>query len=91
MQTAEGANTQTDQARQMAAAMNQMSATVDQVSDHSGNAAGAAKQAAETAREGAKWCRTVENIEAIAEWVSASAAESSNWARVPTRLARSSP
>ena len=53
-QVAQGAHTQSDQASQVATAIQEMSATVLEVSNHSNKAADAAKQAAKTAEQGGK-------------------------------------
>ncbi len=53
-QQAQGAETQKDQAHQVATAMQEMAATVLQVTENSNKAAGAAQKAADTARDGGK-------------------------------------
>jgi methyl-accepting chemotaxis protein len=71
---AQGAETQRDQAMQVATAMQEMSSTVAQVSDNCNSAAGAARQAAETARQGGAIVdETLAKMRAIADSVSATA------------------
>jgi methyl-accepting chemotaxis protein len=53
-QHAEGAELQSDQATQVATAMQEMASTVQQISENSNNAAAASVKAAETARQGGK-------------------------------------
>jgi methyl-accepting chemotaxis protein len=71
---AQGAETQKDQAAQVATAMQEMSSTVLQVSENSSKAAEASRQAAETARKGGSIVDdTLGKMRAISESVSSTA------------------
>src|SRR5437867_2885257 len=71
---AQGAESQNDQASQVATAMRQMSATVIEVSENSNRAAEAARKASETARHGGKIVdETLAKMRLIAGAVTASA------------------
>jgi methyl-accepting chemotaxis protein len=67
---AQGAETQRDQAAQVATAMQEMASTVFQVSENSNKAADASRQAAETARNGGSIVEgTLAQMQSIAESV----------------------
>ena len=73
-QQAQGAETQKDQATQVATAMQEMSSTVAMVSENSNHAAEASRKAAETARHGGTIVEeTLSKMRAIAEAVSGTA------------------
>jgi len=73
-QQAQSAETQKDQAAQVATAMQEMSSTVAQVSENSNKAAEASSQAAETARHGGAIVEeTLEKMKAISDSVSSTA------------------
>ncbi len=67
-QSAETSRVQSDQANQVATAMQEMSATVQQISDHSEKAASASQAAAEAARRGGQVAgETLSTMRSIAE------------------------
>ncbi len=71
---AQGSETQRDQAAQVATAMQEMSATVLQVTQNSNQAASAAQQAADTARKGGQIVeQTLAKMRSIADTVGATA------------------
>jgi len=67
---ANGAETQKDQTAQVATAMAEMAATVQQISEHSNTAAAASQKACETARQGGKIVEeTLDRMRAITDSV----------------------